>query len=61
MNTGSEPRIISTMASKSSIQSTNQQSLVGNPDAEEILREMLMQHMTRKHEDPVIKIIEINI
>ncbi|XP_055295008.1 nuclear factor related to kappa-B-binding protein [Sitodiplosis mosellana] len=52
LNTGSEPRIISTMASKSSIQSSNQQSLVGNPDAEEILRELLLQHKTRKQEDP---------
>lgn len=42
------------MASKSSIQSPNQVSLTGNPEAEEYLRDLLHQHKSRKTEDPVI-------
>ncbi|XP_031635653.1 nuclear factor related to kappa-B-binding protein isoform X2 [Contarinia nasturtii] len=49
--TGSEPRIISTMAPKGSSQILNQISLVGNP--EQIMQEMLTQHKARKHEDPI--------
>lgn len=51
---GSEPKIISTMASKSSIQSPNHVSLIGNPDAEKIYHGLLVQHKARKIEDPVI-------
>lgn len=40
------------MAFKGDIQSTNR-SLIGNPEAEEILRELMSQHRTRKSEDPV--------
>lgn len=57
MGTGSEPRIISTMASKSSIQQPSQVSLVGNPEAEDIYRELLAQHKARKLEDPVIIVL----
>lgn len=41
------------MATKSSIQTPNHRPLIGNPDAEEIYQELLMQHKTRKFEDPV--------
>lgn len=54
MTTGSEPRIISTMASKNNIQASNQGTLSGNSNAEEIYRELLDQHKARKLEDPVI-------
>lgn len=51
--TGSEPRIIGTMASKGSVQTPNHRPIIGNPNAEEIYRELLMQHKARKLEDPV--------
>lgn len=57
LNSGAEPKIISTMASKSSIQSPHHASLTGNPDAENIYRDLLSQHKMRKMEDPVKKII----
>lgn len=53
-----EPRIISTMASKSNIQTPNQRTLSGNPNADEIYRELLDQHKARKLEDPVIIIFK---
>lgn len=57
MGMGSEPKIISTMASKSSIQSPNHVSLIGNPDADKIYYELLSQHKARKIEDPVILLL----
>lgn len=54
---GSEPKIISTMASKSSIQSPNHVSLIGNPDAEKFYYELLSQHKARKIDDPVIVVV----
>lgn len=48
------------MAFKGDIQSVNH-SIIGNPEAEEILRELMSQHRTRKSEDPVRKTIELTI
>lgn len=53
LSSGSEPRIISTMASKSAIQTPYQGTIIGNPDAEEIYRDLLNQHKARKLDDPV--------
>lgn len=41
------------MALKSSLQSSNRVSLVGNPNADKIYFELLSQHEARKIEDPV--------
>lgn len=49
------------MASKRSIQSPHQVTLIGNPDAEEIYRELLAQHKARKLDEPVNILIKKRI
>lgn len=57
LGTGSEPKIISSMAQKGNLQITSHVSLFDNPEAEEIYRELINQHKARKHEDPVYSIL----
>lgn len=53
MGTGSEPRIISTMAQKGGLHTMQPISIFKNIDAEEIYQELIRQHKERKLEDPV--------
>lgn len=50
---GSEPKIISTMAPRGYSQHANHVSLFENPNADEVIHNLIRQHKSRKVDDPV--------